>query len=318
MANKTIGSLPSITSLDDTSYIPAEQQGSAVKVSGLQFKQFAQASVSQYVQAAQQAAEQAQSAVSQVDGKVQQAEQAAEDAQEAVGQIGTAVEDTLANAQVAQSAKDDAESAAETAGEYLKTVQGYAETAQSAAESVTGVAENAEESAQAADASAQQAQTAAETAAQDAEDAESAATTAIQAKEAIENLDVASETLEPDENVDVVKSVSEQGVVTLTFKVPRGQRGLTGSSVVRSERTSGNGAPGTTDTWTLYDQGDNPVGFFTVYNGIDGIGSGDMTKAVYDPTGKNQDIFLYADQKISALKQEILGMNILIAQGEGE
>ena len=53
---------------------------------------------------------------------------------------------------------------------------------------------------------------------------------------------------------------------------------------------SGNHAPGTTDTYritftdaTYYD--------YTVYNGMDGEGAGDMLKAVYDPTEKNADAF---------------------------
>ena len=29
------------------------------------------------------------------------------------------------------------------------------------------------------------------------------------------------------------------------------------------------------------------------------VGNGDMTKAVYDPTNKNQDVFAYADGKIA-------------------
>lgn len=377
MANKTIGSLPSIASLDDTSYIPAEQQGSAVKVSGLQFKQFAQASVSQYVTAAQQAAEQAQSAVSQVDGKVQQAEQAAEDAQDAVEQIGTAVEDTLSNAQAAQSAKDTAvsaageasDSAAEAAGS-VTAAQGAATEAQVHSEDAQGFASAASTSATAAEESATQATTKAGEAASSASEAAGSATTAGNhasdaeesaglaqgyasdakaAKEAIENLGVAGETLQAGQGVQVEKTVSTSGVVTLTFKIPQGPQGVgisnvamnengnlvitldtqqafdvgrvkgdPGSSVVRSERISGNGSPGTTDVWALYNQDDEQVGTYTVYNGMDGTGAGDMKKDVYDPTGKNQDIFLYVDQKISALKQEIIGMNILIAQGEGE
>ena len=377
MADKTIGSLPSIASLDDTSYIPAEQQGSAGKVSGLQFKQFAQASVSQYVTAAQQAAEQAQSAVIQVDGKVQQAEQAAEDAQEAVGQIGTAVEDTLSNAQAAQSAKDTAVSAAGEASDSATEAAGSATTAQGAAteaqvhsEDAQGFASAASTSATAAEESATQATTKAGEAASSASEAAGSATTAGNhasdaeesaglaqgyasdakaAKEAIENLGVAGETLQAGQGVQVEKTVSTSGVVTLTFKIPQGPQGVgisnvamnengnlvitldtqqafdvgrvkgdPGSSVVRSERISGNGSPGTTDVWALYNQDDEQVGTYTVYNGMDGTGAGDMTKDVYDPTGKNQDIFLYVDQKISALKQEIIGMNILIAQGDGE
>ncbi len=38
---------------------------------------------------------------------------------------------------------------------------------------------------------------------------------------------------------------------------------------------------------------------FDVLDGASGSGSGDMTKAVYDPQGKSQDIFAYADAKYS-------------------
>ena len=73
---------------------------------------------------------------------------------------------------------------------------------------------------------------------------------------------------------------------------------VVGSSIQSIERTSGTGAPGTTDTYTVtLTNGDTTT--FQVYNGKDGSGSGDMTKAVYDPKGKAQDIFAYADAKYS-------------------
>ena len=73
---------------------------------------------------------------------------------------------------------------------------------------------------------------------------------------------------------------------------------VVGSSIQSIERTSGTGAPGTTDTYTVtLTNGDTTT--FQVYNGKDGSGSGDMTKAVYDPQGKAQDIFAYADAKYS-------------------
>lgn len=55
-----------------------------------------------------------------------------------------------------------------------------------------------------------------------------------------------------------------------------GKPGPAGTKVSRVERTSGTGAPGTTDTYTMYDSEDDPIGTFTVYNGSDGIGSGDF------------------------------------------
>lgn len=76
-----------------------------------------------------------------------------------------------------------------------------------------------------------------------------------------------------------------------------GPKGDPGTSVSRIERTSGTGAAGTTDTYTMYDSEDAPIGTFTVYNGMDGIGSGDMLKSVYDPQNKNADIFDYVDKR---------------------
>lgn len=78
----------------------------------------------------------------------------------------------------------------------------------------------------------------------------------------------------------------------------KGDKGDPGTSVSRIERTSGNGAPGTTDTYTMYDSEDAPIGTFAVYNGMDGIGSGDMLKSVYDPQNKNADIFDYVDKAV--------------------
>lgn len=88
MADKTVGSLPAAADLYDDSLLAAEQQGTAVKVTGRQFKSFAQAAVRQYVDEAQKAAD---------------------DAVTAVGQIGTAVEDTQANAAAAAAAAQKAQ-----------------------------------------------------------------------------------------------------------------------------------------------------------------------------------------------------------------
>lgn len=238
MADKTIGSLPQAQSVDDSSLFVCEQQGTAMKTTGAQWKGFAIQAVSQYVEPAQQAA--------------QKAQQAAQQATQAVSQIGTAVEDTQANAQAAQEAKEAAEAA-----------QGKAEDAQ----------------------------------------------------ESIENLSVSAETLPPDQEATVEKTVSPDGVVSLAFGIPQGNPGKTpdieigtvdtlepgqdataditgttpnltlslgipkgqpGTSVSRIERTSGTGAPGTTDTYTMYDSNDDAIGTFTVYNGANGAGAGDL------------------------------------------
>ena len=60
-----------------------------------------------------------------------------------------------------------------------------------------------------------------------------------------------------------------------------GNTGATGNGIASVARTSGPGAPGTTDTYTITFT-DNTTFDFTVYNGADGLGSGDMLKATYD------------------------------------
>ena len=236
MADKQISSLPQAQTVDDNSLFVCEQQGTAMKTTGAQWKGFAVQAVSQYVGQAQQ---QAQAAANSATQAAQSASQAAQ----SVSQIGTAVEDTQANAQAAQDAQ-----------------------------------------------------------------------------EAIENLGVSGETLSPGEQVQVIKTVGEDGVVTLTFRIPQGIQGIQGpqgESVASIQRTSGTGAAGTTDTYTMYSTDGTTIGTFNVYNGMDGLGSGDMLKSVYDTQNKNTDIFQYVDQKIAALKQEILGMNFFVVQ-EGE
>lgn len=56
----------------------------------------------------------------------------------------------------------------------------------------------------------------------------------------------------------------------------QGEVGPTGASVDHIERTSGTGAPGTTDTYTVYLTDGQTGGTFQVYNGSNGTGSGDF------------------------------------------
>lgn len=86
------------------------------------------------------------------------------------------------------------------------------------------------------------------------------------------------------------------GSASITYKGTL--KGADGSSIQSIGLTSGTGAPGTTDTYTVtLTNGDTTT--FQVYNGKDGSGSGDMTKSVYDPQNKAKDIFAYADAKYS-------------------
>lgn len=80
------------------------------------------------------------------------------------------------------------------------------------------------------------------------------------------------DTLEPgqDATADITGTTPN---LTLSLGIPKGQPG---TSVSRIERTSGTGAPGTTDTYTMYSTDGAEIGTFTVYNGTNGTGAGDF------------------------------------------
>ena len=82
MADKTIGSLPQAQTVDDASLFVCEQQGTAMKTTGAQWKGFAVQAVSQYVAPAQQAAQQAQQAATNAAQSETNAAQSATDAAE--------------------------------------------------------------------------------------------------------------------------------------------------------------------------------------------------------------------------------------------
>lgn len=89
------------------------------------------------------------------------------------------------------------------------------------------------------------------------------------------------------------RAFAENAGRTAAENLTRGPKGDPGASIVSIIRTNGTGAAGTTDTYTIT-LSDGNTETFTVYNGKDGSGAGDMVKSVYDPTGKNRDIFAYA------------------------
>jgi len=60
-----------------------------------------------------------------------------------------------------------------------------------------------------------------------------------------------------------------------------GDNGSNGRGITTIQRTSGTGAAGTTDIYTIT-YSDSTTSTFNVYNGADGEGSGDMLKSVYD------------------------------------
>ena len=66
--------------------------------------------------------------------------------------------------------------------------------------------------------------------------------------------------------------------------------GATGNGIASVVLVSGTHAAGTTDTYRITFT-DATTFDFTVYNGADGEGAGDMLASVYDPNAKNADAF---------------------------
>ena len=78
---------------------------------------------------------------------------------------------------------------------------------------------------------------------------------------------------------------------------PKGDTGSAGNGVESVALYEGTHAPGTLDTYRMtYTNGTHTD--YQVYNGMDGIGSGDMLKSTYDPQNKNTDIFDYVDKAV--------------------
>ena len=77
------------------------------------------------------------------------------------------------------------------------------------------------------------------------------------------------------------------------------------TAIDHASRTSGDGSPGSVDTYTLWKDAEETeaVGTFTVYNGNDASAAGDMTKAVYDPDGVAADAFDMENMKDGATKK---------------
>lgn len=134
---------------------------------------------------------------------------------------------------------------------------------------------------------------------------------AVAARSAIENMLVEAITLETGQPATVSKELVD-GVVKLVFGLPAGRKGDPGdpgSSIKSIARTAGNGAPGTTDTYTVT-LTDGSTTEFYVYNGKDGTGAGDMTASVYDPQGKAQDVYAYADDAVNAAKSKAVPVTL--------
>ena len=103
---------------------------------------------------------------------------------------------------------------------------------------------------------------------------------------------VNTETLAPGSSATVSIDASGEDTSKLfafNFGIPQGIQGDQGYFIGNVVRTSGSGAAGTIDTYTMYlnDSSQTPIGTFSVYNGADGLGAGDMLKSIYDENNNN-------------------------------
>lgn len=83
----------------------------------------------------------------------------------------------------------------------------------------------------------------------------------------------------PNQILNLVLQQGPQGIQGI--QGVKGDTGDDGRGIVSIVKTSGTGAAGTTDVYTIT-YTDASQSSFNVYNGADGLGSGDMLKAVYD------------------------------------
>lgn len=115
-----------------------------------------------------------------------------------------------------------------------------------------------------------------------------------------------------DESGDLILTLTDAQVINAGRAIgPEGAKGATGASIDRIERTEGTGAPGSIDTYTVH-LTDGATTTFQVYNGKDGDGAGDMVKAVYDPTGKEQDIFAYSVPQTRKINKKPLSADVTL------
>lgn len=333
MADKAISDLTQALQITNEDLFVLQQGGTAKKLKGSQVVQYAKDSVAAEVQgvkeyadtakasadAAAKDATRAETAAQGIDDKVAAADasaKAAASSAAAAAASATGVDEKVQAAQTAatnaaksETAAKDAQIGAANAQKAAESAQTGAQTAKTAAESAQEAAESAKDAAAGSSTSAGQKATQAAQSAKDAASAKSAAETAKTdaqaARDAIVNMIVEAVTLETGELATVSKSLVDN-VYKLVFGLPRGEtgapgpKGATGNGISGIALKSGTHAPGTSDVYTIT-LTDGTTFDFTVYNGANGQGAGDMLANVYDPQGKHQDVFKYVDDAVKAI-----------------
>lgn len=331
MADKAISDLTQALQITGEDLFVLQQNGEAKKLKGSQVVQYAKDSVAAEVQgvkayadsakasadAAAKDANRAETAAQGIDDKVAAADasaKAAASSAAAAAASATGVDEKVQAAQTAATNAAKSETAAKAAQAGAANAQKSAESAQTGAQNAKTAAESAQEAAESAKDAAAGSSTAAgqkaSQAAQSAEDAasaksaaETAKTDAQAARDSIVNMIVEAVTLASGSDATVSKSVVDN-VFKLAFGIPRGNPGadaptITGITIRQTDYhmivSLSNG--------TTYDAG--------YCRGAAGAGSGDMLAAVYDPQGKQLDIYKYVDDAFS----DVPAGNVKFADG---
>lgn len=319
MADKAISDLTQALQITGEDLFVLQQNGEAKKLKGSQVVQYAKDSVAAEVQgvkeyadtakasadAAAKDATRAEAAAQGIDNKVAAADasaKAAASSAAAAAASATGVDEKVQAAQTAATNAAKSETAAKAAQAGAANAQSAAEAAKTGAQNAKTAAESAHEAAESAKDAAAGSSTAAEQkasqAAQSAEDAasaksaaETAKTDAQAARDSIVNMIVEAVTLASGSDATVSKSVVDN-VFKLVFGIPRGNPGADAPTITGiTIRQSDYHMIVSLSDGTTYDAG--------YCRGAAGAGSGDMLAAVYDPQGKQLDIYKYVDDAFS-------------------
>ena len=321
MADKAISDLTQALQITNEDLFVLQQNGEAKKLKGSQVVQYAKDSVAAEVQgvkeyadtakasadAAAKDATRAETAAQGIDDKVSAADasaKAAASSAAAAAASATGVDEKVQAAQTAatnaaksETAAKAAQTAAANAQKAAESAQTGAQVAKTAAESAQEAAENAKDAAAGSSTAAGQKATQAAQSAEDAASAKSAAETAKTdaqaARDAIVNMIVEAVTLASGSDATVSKSVVDN-VFKLAFGIPRGNPGADAPTITGiTIRQSDYHMIVSLSDGTTYDAG--------YCRGAAGAGSGDMLAAVYDPQGKQLDIYKYVDEEIAKI-----------------
>lgn len=188
------------------------------------------------------------------------------------------------SAEQARATAESKRAAAETARQNAETGRTDAETKRVSAESARATAEGKRSDAETARATAETKRVSAETARANAENTRQTNETArVSAEKGRTAAETARQTAEKARNVWEEYSAGKA-------YVSGNKVSFNGSSYVCTAATTGH-APTDAAYWLMIAK-----------KGEDGKGAGDMLASVYDPKGKAQDVFQYADAKASAAK----------------